>query len=200
MHAPTPLSVLEGGQGPGAEGLLGVLIAVVLGLLGCVGIGATVLLLRIMLPGVAAAADASIGRLSTKRLLLVGVVPLIGAALVAQGVGLAGSEALVGIFLLVVGLPIAIAILVGAMAALPRIGAGALRSGAETAPLAQAAVGGLVLGLAMVSWAVRPLGFFVSLLLAGWLLGTGVGACIRRSAGAPPSEDATANAAESPVG
>jgi len=190
----------EGGQGPGWEGPLGVLIVVVLGLLGCAGVGATALLLRIMLPGVAAAADASIGRLSTKRLLLIGVVPLIGAALVAQGVGLAGSEVLGGIFLLVVGLPIAIAILVGAMAALPRIGAGAMRSGAEAAPLARAAVGGLVLGLAMVSWALPPLGFLISLLLAGWLLGTGLGTCMRRSAATPPSEAPSADAAESPVG
>ena len=190
----------EGAKEPGWEGPLGVLLALILGLLACVGIGATALLLRIMLPGVAAAADASIQRLSTKRLLLVGIVPLVGAAFVAGGVKSTGSEALGGIFLLVVGLPIAIAILVGAMAALPRIGAGALRSGVEAAPLAQAAVGGLVLGLAMVSWALPPLGFAVSLLLAGWLLGTGLGTCIRRSAAAPPSEIPPGDAVESPVG
>jgi len=170
-----------GGDAPDAGKLLGVLLAVVLGLLACVGIGATVLLLRIMLPGIAGAADDAIARLSTKRLILGGVLPIVGAALVAQGIGTTQSETLGAIFLLLVGLPMVIALLVGAMAALPRIGAGALRGGERASPFARCAVGGLVLGLSLVSWALPPLGALVSLLLLGWFFGAGVGAAIRRS-------------------
>ena len=158
------------------------------------GIGATAVLMRIVLPGLTAAADASLARLSTKRLLLAGLVPLIGAGLLAQGVAHSGLEALGVVFALLVALPLILATLVGALAAIPRVGAGALRSGAG-APLTRAAVGGLVMGLSMVTWAVPPLGVLVSLLLASWCLGAGLGVFLRR---APNQADE--KPAESPVG
>jgi hypothetical protein len=161
------------------EKLVQVLLVVVLAAIGCVGFGAAMLLLRVILPGVARAADASLGRMRTGRLFLVGVLPLVGAALLARGVELANSQALETAYLIVVALPLTLALLVGALAGLPHIGARVLREGADPAPLLRASLGGLVVGLSMVSWALPPLGLVMTLLLAGWLLGVGLGAFVR---------------------
>lgn len=161
------------------EQLVQVLLVVVLGAIGCVAFGAVVLLLRVILPGVARAADASLGRMRTGRLLLVGIVPLVGSALLARGVELANSQALETAYLILVALPLTLALLVGALSGLPHVGARVLREGADPAPLLKAALGGLVIGLSMVSWALPPLGLAVTVLLAGWLLGIGLGALVR---------------------
>lgn len=190
LAAPAALAA-EGGDG-GAEALLKVLLVIVLALLACVGAGATALLLRVILPGVAASADASLARLSTRRLFLGGILPLVGAALLARAVGWTGSSAVGGIYALVVALPLALAVIAGAMAALPHLGGQVMRAGSEASPLARAAVGGFVVGLAMTSWALPALGVLVSVLLAGWLLGIGLGSALQRPvAGASGPPEAT---------
>lgn len=170
-----------------ADGLLRILLIIVLALVVCVGIGATTLLLRVILPGVARAADASLARLSGKRLLLAGILPLVGAALLARGVELTGSQAAGGIYAVLVGLPIALAVIVGAMAALPHLGRQVMKADSDAAPLLRASVGGLVAGLAMLSWALPPLGVLVSVLLAGWFTGIGLGAVVRAPVPAAPA-------------
>ncbi len=171
------------------EKLVQVLLVVVLAAIACVGAGAAVLLVRVVLPGVAGAADASLGRMGTRRLLLTGILPLVGAGLLARGVELAGSDVLGAVYFFLVLLPIALALLVGATAGVPHIGARVLRDGSSPAPLACAALGGLVIGLAMVSWAIPPVGLLVTVLLAGWLLGIGLGAFVRAPRAAAAAEE-----------
>jgi hypothetical protein len=170
----------------GAKSPVALLVAIVLGLLGCVGAGAVALVLRVILPGVAGAADASLARLRPGRLVLAGVVPILGAALLGRGVALVGQPALGAVYLLAVVLPLAIALLLGAMAALPHLGARVLRADPPPSPLRCASVGGLVTGLSMASWVLPPLGVAFSVLLAGWLLGIGLGAFVRRPVVLPP--------------
>jgi hypothetical protein len=179
-------STATGNAPPTTQGLLQVLLIVILILIGCVGTGATALLLRIILPGVARSADASLARLGTGRLVFGGVLPLIGVALGARGVQVTGSPVLGGLFALVVVLPLAVALLLGAMAALPHLGAQVLRADANPSPIVCASVGGLLIGLAGASWLLPPLGVAVSVLFAGWLLGIGLGAMFRRPAAATP--------------
>lgn len=164
-----------------SEELLTILLVVVLSLIGAIGFGAVALLLRTILPGVGTSADASLARLGTKRLLLAGVLPIIGAGLVARAVETAHNPTIEGIYALVVALPLALALLVGAMAAIPHLGGQVLRSGAEASPLARATTGGLVTGLAMVSWLLPPLGVLVTVLLAGWWIGIGLGGLVGRA-------------------
>lgn len=160
------------------DDLLRVLLVVVLVAIGCVGVGTTALLLRVVLPGVATATDRALSAMTGRRLLAAGVLPLIGAALLAQGVALAGNSVLGGAFVLVVALPLTLAWLGGVLAALPYVGARLLRGGDEASPLLRGAVGGLVMGLAVVTWTIPPLGVLVSVLLTGWFLAIGVGAAL----------------------
>jgi hypothetical protein len=196
--AALPLAARAGADGPDPQGLLGVLLAVLLGGLAFVGIGAAVLVLRILLPALAASADAARERVSTRALLLSGVVPLAGAALLAHGIGQVGHPALGVAFLLLVGLPIALALLTGLLACVPHVGARALRADSRAGPFAQAALGALVVGLALVSWALPPLGFLLSLLVLGWFLATGLGVFLQRMR--PTSAGRTPAASEPHVG
>ena len=105
-----------------SEQLLTILLVVVLSLIGSIGFGAVALLLRAILPGVGRTADASLARLGTKRLLLVGILPIVGAALIGRAVEAVNNDVVGGIYGLVVVLPLGLATLVGAMAALPYLG------------------------------------------------------------------------------
>ena len=163
-----------------SEGLLQLLLAVVLGAIACIGLGAAALVVRAILPGAAASADASLARLSTWRLFVSGILPIVGAALLARGVDLVGNDVVSGIFLLIIVLPLTLAWIAGLLAGLPYLGGKALRQGSEASPLARAALGGLVAGLAMVSWVLPPLGLVLTLLLTGWFLGIGLGSLIHR--------------------
>lgn len=162
------------------EGLLQLLLAALLGAIACVGLGAATLVIRAILPGAAASADASLARLSARRLFLTGILPLLGAALLAQGVNLVGNDVVSAIYLLIVALPLALAWIAGLLAGLPYLGTKALRADSQASPLARASLGGLVAGLAMVSWILPPLGLLLSLLLTGWFLGIGLGSLIHR--------------------
>ncbi len=165
--------------------LLVILLVVVLSLIGAVGFGAVALLLRAILPGVADLADASLARLDTRRLLLSGILPLVGAALLGSAAEGAGNEVFAGAVAILVFLPLALALVVGAMGAIPHLGGQVLRSGVEASPLARASAGGLVTGLAMVSWLLPPLGVLVTVLLAGWWVGIGLGGVAGRSPKTP---------------
>ncbi|MDA1195143.1 MAG: hypothetical protein O2894_08150 [Planctomycetota bacterium] len=162
------------------DSLVQVLLGIILAAIACVGLGAATLLIRIMLPGVARAADASIARLGSKRLFLTGLLPLVGAGLLARGAGAIGGEAAGLVLLFLVILPLGLAWVLGLVAGLPHIGAKALRADSTAAPLGRAAMGGLVAGLAMTSWALPPLGVCISLLLSAWFVGIGLGALIHR--------------------
>ena len=52
--------------------------------------------------------------------------------------------------------------------------------GADASPLKRGALGGLVVGFALASWIIPPLGLVVSVLLSAWFVGIGLGALIRR--------------------
>jgi hypothetical protein len=172
-----------------SEHLLQALLIVVLVAVGAIAVGVTALVLRIILPGVARPTDRALASMGTARLFLAGVLPLVGAALLARGVQLAGSGVLTGVYLVVVALPVCLALVAGAMAGLPHLGRRVLRAGADPAPLVEAALGGLVAGLAMVTWALRPLGVLVTLLLAAWFVGIGLGAVLGGRRRAPDAGD-----------
>ena len=70
----------------------------------------------------------------------------------------------------------------GFTAGLLHVGTKVLRADSEASPLARAALGGLVVGLALTSWIIPPLGLLVSVLLSAWFVGIGLGALIRRTA------------------
>jgi hypothetical protein len=182
LAAPAEAAPIVAATGEQVQNALMVLIVVVLGLVGAVGLGAVALLLRAILPGVGRAADASLARIGAKRLWLTGVLPLVGAGLLGRAVHSAQSEVAGAVFGVLVVLPLCVALGVGALAALPHLGAQVQRGGAEASPLRCASVGGLVTGLAMVSWLVAPLGVAVTVLLAGWWIGIGLGGLVRRPA------------------
>lgn len=163
------------------EELLTIFLVVVLALIGAVGFGAVVLLLRAILPGVGRAADASLARLDRRRLLVGGILPLLGAALIGSATSSMQGTWVAFVYAVVIALPLALATIVGAMAAIPHLGGQVLRSGAEASPLARASIGGLVTGLAMVSWLLPPLGVLVTVLLAGWWIGIGLGGLVART-------------------
>lgn len=162
------------------EELLQVLLLVVLGAVACLGLGAATLVIRIILPRPAAALDRSLARLGTGRLFLMGVLPLVGAGLLARGVELARHDLLSAAYLLLVAIPLVLAWIGGFLAGLMHIGAKVRRADSDASPLARAALGGLVMGLALTSWIVPPLGLLVSLLLSAWFVGIGLGALIKR--------------------
>lgn len=168
------------------EELLQLVLLVPLAAVACLGIGAASLVVRIILPGVAAATDRSLARMGTGRLFVMGVLPIVGAGLLARGVELAGQPWVSGLFLLLVGIPLVLAWMGGFTAGVLHIGTRVLRRDADVAPLRRASLGGLVVGLALVSWIVPPLGMVVTVLLSAWFVGIGLGALIRRR---DPTED-----------
>ena len=176
MIPPTLLAAAQ------TDDLVRALVIVVLVALGCIGVGTTAMLLRVILPGVARAADGALRGMGGRRLFLAGILPLVGAGLLARGVGLTQNEVLGGAYVLVVALPLTLAWITGALAGLPHIGARLLRGGTDASPLMQGAVGGLVTGLSMVTWALPPLGVLVTVILTGWFVGIGLGSAFRARA------------------
>jgi hypothetical protein len=159
--------------------LANLLAVVLLALVLCVGVGCALALLRVILPGLARAADRSLGGLGATRLFVSGVLPLVGALVLAAVLADAGApHGLV----LVVWAPLLLLAVGGATAGVPHVGERLLRRGAEASLLARAVAGGLVVGLAMATWMLPPLGLLVTLLVAGWLVGIGLGLWRRNSA------------------
>ena len=161
-------------------------VLVVLVVSGAVGMAS--LLTRIMLPGLARRADDARERLSTRLLFVSGVLPLVGGALLARGAELTGSKAAEGLVMLVVVLPLLLAVLIGALAAIPYVGRQALQRSEDPTPLAAAIAGGVVVGFSLALWPLAPaLALIVTLLLSGWWCGIGLGTLLpARSPAAPP--------------
>ena len=153
--------------------------AVMLVLMG-LAIGALVLIVRTILPPLATLTDEAIGRLSMKRLLLCGVLPLIGTGLIARGVEVLNHDMVGKVFGLLLLLPVALLTVAGLLAAVPRLGRSVLGGSASRTPLACGLAGGLVLGLGAISMAWQPLGSLVGMLFASWCLGAGLGTLIGR--------------------
>ncbi len=177
------------GTGPGQA-----LAGVGLGVLLVVGLGCLLAVLRIIFPGPARKADAALERLSTGRLLLTGLLPVVGIGLLGAAAEATHVEALVVVWVVALLLPAALLMIVGALAAVPHLGAGLLRSRDDRSLLARSVVGALVLGLALgASAALGPLVHFVGMIVAGWFLGAGLGVIFRpaspRAAGAGDGVD-----------
>jgi hypothetical protein len=150
------------------------------------GLGVATAVLRVVLPRLARAADASLAGLGTARMAVTGILPLVGAMLLTAAAAPAGAG---GVVAIVVWLPIGLLTVAGSMAAVPHLGGRLLKSGADASLFARSAVGGIAVGLAMATWAVQALGLLVSLLLLGWFLGAGIGLLFPRrvAADAPAS-------------
>jgi hypothetical protein len=168
------------------EALLGVLLYVVVGVVLSAGVGAALAVLRVVLPGLSRAADRSLAGVTTKRLVLSGLLPLLGAALLARAVEALGDPTLGYVVGLLVLVPLILFVVLGAMAALPHLGERLLERGTPRSALARAVGGGLVVGLAATTIWVPPLFALVALLVGGWLLGIGLGAALGRAPIAPP--------------
>ena len=186
LLAVSPALADEGArEASGLDHLLGLLAVLVLGVVLFAGLGAALAVLRVVLPGLARAADRSVEGLSTGRMVLTGVLPLVGALLLGAAVHHAGDRALGAVYALVVGLPLSLLTITGALSALPHLGARLLKEGVETSLLRRSLVGGLVAGLAGTTWARPPLGILVSLFLLGWFLGIGLSTLFRRAEPSP---------------
>ena len=145
-----------------------------------VAFGGIVLLVRTILPPIARATDASVGRLTTKRLFLVGLLPMLGAGLLARGLEQLGNKVLLDGYGLLILLPLCLLGVAGLCGALPHLGRSVLRTAdREPSPLGAGLAGGLVLGLSAISTAWEPLGVLVGILLVSWCLGIGLGMLIR---------------------
>jgi hypothetical protein len=195
-----PLAAAEAGaEAPGAGVPTGdgnriqagrALAQIALGALLVAGLGCLVAVLRTIFPGPTRLADESVRRLGVGRLLLAGVLPSVGIALLGAGAqrsGIAGLPLAWGILL---GLPALLLALLGAVAAIPHLGGTVLKGGDARSLLARSIVGALTLGLAILAaaWAFPPLGPAVLAVLAGWFLGAGLGVLFlpRTSPPAPP--------------
>ena len=89
-------------------------------------------------------------------------------------------------------LPAALLMLVGALAAVPHLGAGLLRSREDRSLLTRCVVGTVVLGFALgAAAALQPLVHFVGMIVAGWFLGAGLGVIFRASSAVEEEEVAT---------
>lgn len=163
-------------HGPGA-----ILAAVLLAVLVVVGLACFLAVLRVMFPGPTRKADLAVGRLTTGRLLLTGLLPLVGTGLLGWAAEASGVEALGIVWGVVIFLPLAVLSLVGAMAAIPHLGAGLLSRGSERSLLARTIVGSLVLGFALgtVGAALKPVAPFLLAVVLGWFLGVGLGVLFR---------------------
>lgn len=170
---------------PPGEALLAVLLYVVLGLVLSAGLGAALATVRVILPGLARAADRSIEQGGTRRLLLMGILPLLGVALLTQAAHAAGNPVLSTVVGLAVQIPALLFVVLGALAALPHLGARLLERDRPRSLLARSVGGGVALGLAATTAWAAPLFALVALLLGGWLLGIGLGAVLGRRPPAP---------------
>jgi hypothetical protein len=159
--------------------LANLVVALLGALLLSVGTGCALALLRIVLPGLAGRADRSLASLGAGRLVVTGVLPLVGALVLSAVATNAGAPPALA---LAWWIPLLLLAVAGAMAALPHAGERLLRAGSQASLLARAAVGGLVVGLAMATWFLPPLGLLVTLLVAGWLVGIGLGVWARNAA------------------
>jgi hypothetical protein len=159
--------------------LVGVLVV---GLLFWVGVGCAIALVRIVLPGLAGAADRSLAALSTSRLVVSGVLPIVGALLVTWAI--AEAKVLPAVALLV-WIPLCLLFFAGATAALPRIGERLAKAGGDLSLVRRCVAGALAVGFASLTWLFWPLGLLVTLLLAGWILGAGLGLLAGRAVDRP---------------
>ncbi len=160
-----------------------VLVGVILGLFLVAGVGSLLGLFRVMFPGPTRAADAAVLRLGTGRLLLTGVLPIVGAGLLGVAAEATGSEAVQIVWGIVFGLPAMILIAVGGLAVVPHLGGRliARSPGQERSVLAKCVAGALVLVLAIgtLGWAAKPIAPIIGVLVAAWFLGTGLGTIFR---------------------
>jgi hypothetical protein len=184
-----PLSLLAAGPTPAQLGLVLLwfccLLAAGLGLAGMVA------LLRVILPGVARAADRAASHGRTRNIGLLGLLPIVGVVLLAAGLDRLGSKAAMDILSLVIGLPLLLFVLAGTLGAVPFIGRRVLAGGDDAGVLKQSAAGGIVLALACVTRLVEPLFALLVFLVAGWLLSIGLGAL--KGAPREPETDVTSD-------
>lgn len=183
MSPAVPLALpLASGAG---EQLATLALYVLAGLLLSAGFGTAMAVLRVIVPAAATAADRSLGRASTRRLLLAGVLPLLAAALLGRALEALGSPALLLAYLLLIVVPLALALLLGALAAVPHLGERLWERGTPRSALGRAVGGGVALGLAATTLWIQPLFALVGLLLGGWLVGIGLGTVFGRPATPP---------------
>ncbi len=184
------------------RGLAGVLLVALI----LVGVGCLLGVLRIVFPGPADRADRAVARLGSLRLLVTGVLPLLGMTLLAYATQFGGEPAEVA-FTLVVLLPAGALTLLGASALVPHVGGGML--GRQRSLLVRAVVGAVVLGLAFGAAAMlgRQVGISLfALLVLSWFFSAGLGAVLAprdlppAEIDDPPEEDGERERRGGPLG
>jgi hypothetical protein len=180
--------------------LLGVLLYVTIGFVLSAGVGAALAVLRVVMPGLSRAADHSLAGVTTKRLVLTGLLPLLGTALLMRAAQALDNPTVGWVVGLLVVVPVILFLVLGAMAAVPHLGERLLERGAPRSALGRAIGGGVAVGLAATTLWVPPLFALVALLVGGWLLGIGLGAALgRRPAALPPPVPLAAPPGEPPA-
>ena len=171
MHSATLLAA-----GPTPEQLGLVLLWFGCLLVAGLGLAGMVCLLRVILPGVARAADRAASHGRTRTIGLLGLLPILGVLLLGAGLDRLGSKAATDIVGLVVGLPLMLFMLAGTLGAVPFIGRRVLAGGDDAGVLKQASAGSTVLALTCVTVPIPPLFGLLLFLMAGWVLSIGLGA------------------------
>jgi hypothetical protein len=181
----------EPGRTPPTPWQIVAIVLLVLVLL--VATGCFLAVFRVIFPVPTELADVAVRNLGTGRLLVTGLLPVVGAGLLGAAAAATGpvGGAIWGVL---IGLPALILMLVGAAAAVPYLGAAVLRGGSERSPLTQVVVGAVVLGLAIgAGFASHVLAPFVLVVVFGWFLGAGLGVVFRPAPAvdAAPEENAS---------
>lgn len=180
LTTPLALAAEDAVPAAGEPGPGKVLAIVALAILFALGIACLVAVLRVVFPGPVRKADGALQRLSTGRLLLTGILPVVGLALLAMAAEATHVEALVIVYAFVLVLPALLLMILGALAAIPHLGGALLKSREDRSLLSRCVVGTLALGLALgASAALKPLIPFVGVIVAGWFLGAGLGVIFR---------------------
>lgn len=162
------------------HGLLAVILVLVLGCLLSAALGIALAVVRVVLPPIAHAGDRTLASGRTGRVLVAGILLLAGALLLSIAGQRIGQKWVEAVLVLGVWVPLLLAAIAGALAAVPHLGRELLRRRPDRSPILEAAIGGLALGLSQVTWIFKPLGLLVTVLLAAWLVGIGVRAVIDR--------------------
>lgn len=144
-------------------------------------------LLRVGLPHLAVATDRAAARGGGWRMILLGLVPVVGAGLLQHALEQSGNTTIQQVFAIVILLPMMLLVGVGAMGGVVSLGRRLLAEHRQVGDLAAALTGAGCLAAAHLVYVVEALGVLLSILLLGWLLHLGIGTFVGPARKTEPS-------------
>jgi len=153
-------------------------------------------LLRVGLPRLAVATDRAASRGGGWRMILLGLLPVVGAGLLQGALDQSGNTTVQQVFAIVVLLPMVLLVLIGAMGGVVSLGRRLLAEHRQVGDLAAALTGAGCLAAAHLIYVVEALGVLYSVVLLGWLLHLGIGTFVGpgRNPGVPTPGDSAPDA------